>query len=335
MQAQNPRTAALRLIGAYRISRFIGILAELGLPDRIAEEQQSADSLAAASGVHAPSLRRLLRLLVAAEVLEEDVQGRFRLTPIGEELKSDRLGPLARYFGAPFHWEAWTRADHSIRTGACAFDFVHGMHDWDYFAKNPEAGALLDAAMSSNTSGLAKAVVSACDFSRFAVVADVGGGDGTLLAEILRGCPGVRGMLFDLPTVIERARPRMAERGLADRCELVAGSFLESVPRGANAYTMKAILHDWDDVSAAKVVANVRQAAEPGSVLLVVERVLPERVGPDDLEALLADVLMMVGTGGLERTEADYRRLFASGGYRLEQVVPTGTLVSVLEAVAI
>jgi O-methyltransferase len=335
MQIQDTRMDALRLIGAYRISRFMGILADLGLPDRIAAEQQSADSLATACGVHAPSLRRLLRLLVAAEVLEQDERGRFRLTPIGEELKADRLGPLARYFGAPFHWEAWARADHSIRTGDCAFDFVYGMHDWDYFAKNPDAGALFDAAMSANTSGLAKAVVNACDFSRFAVVADVDGGDGTLLAEILRACPRVRGILFDLPTVIERARPRMAERGVTDRCEPVAGSFLESVPRGADAYAMKAILHDWEDVIAAKIVANVRQAADAGSVLLVVERVLPERVGPGDLEALLADVLMMVGTGGLERTEAEYGRLFSSGGYQLERVVPTGTAVSVLEAVAV
>ncbi len=327
--------AAIRLISAYRVARLIGVIVELGIPDRIASGPQDAEALAAATGVHAPSLHRALRLLVAAEVLEEDDQGRFGLTAVGDELRSGRLGALARFYGATFHWEAWTRADHSIRTGERSFDFVHGMRNWDYLAKYPDAGAVFDAAMSANTLGVAKAVVSAYDFSRFRVVADVGGGDGTLLAEILEAFPSVQGVLFDLAPVVERARDRLAARGVLGRCQLIAGSFLETVPADADAYVMKSILHDWEDASATAIVSNVRRAAGAGSALVVVERVLPERPGPGDLDALLTDVNMMVSNGGLERTEAEYSRLFERGGYRLERVISTTTGLSVLEGVAV
>lgn len=335
MQVKDTRAAALRLITGYRITRLAGAIVELGIPDRLASEPQGAEDLATATGVHAPSLRRALRLLVAAEVLEEDERGRFSLTPLGQELRSDRLGPLARFYGSDFHWQVWAQADHSIRTGERSFDLVHGMRNWDYYAKNPKAGAIFDAAMSSNTGGLARAVVSAYDFCRFGLVADIGGGDGTLLAEILRACAGVRGVLFDMPSVIDRARVRMEERGLLDRCELVGGSFLESVPTGADAYVMKAILHDWEDGQARKIVGNISEAAGKGATLVVVERVLPERVGPADLDHLLTDVNMMVGNGGLERTEAEYGRLLAAGGFELKQIVATGTAVAVIEAVAV
>lgn len=335
MQVADARVAANRLISAYRQSQCVGAFADLGLAEHLSAGFFDAAALAAAARAHEPSLRRLLRALTAMQVVAVDGDGRYSLTPVGEHLRGDRLGPSARMFTSPTHWASWARLDHSVRTGERAFDLVHGMRNWHYYATHPEAGALFDAAMSANTGPIAKAVIAAYDFSPFGLVADIGGGEGTLLAEVLEAHAGTRGLLFDRPDVIARGRQLLAERGLSDRCETVGGSFFESVPRAADAYVVKSILHDWEDSDASIIVGRIREAAEPGAVLLVIDRVLPDTAGPEDLEALLMDLEMLVNTGGLERTESEFRALLAGSGFRLHRVVGTTTPNSVLEAVAV
>lgn len=322
------------LINAYRRSQCLRVAAELRIPDRLASGPRTAADLAAECGAHEPSLRRLLRTLVAMEVLTEDPPGSFVTTTLGDELRGDRLGPAARLFNSPLHWDAWVNLEHSVRTGDRAFDFVYGMRDWDYYATHPEDGALFDAVMSAHTNPVAASLADAYDFSQFPVVVDVGGGDGTLLTAILRRHANVRGVIFDRPDVVERARKRVADAGLDDRCEFVGGDFMQHVPDGAGAYLMKHIIHDWTDPEATRILERCRAACTAsGAHVLVVERVLPERIGPDDLEALTADLNMMVMPGGLERTEDEFRRLFEGAGLRLQRVVPTGTHVHILEAV--
>jgi predicted O-methyltransferase YrrM len=328
------RAAAMRLISAFRISQCVRVTAELQLPELLAGGPRSAADLAAKTGCHPPSLRRLLRALVALEVLREEAGG-YALTPLGEELGGDRAGPAATFFPAEVHWTAWLRLDHSIRTSERAFDFVHGMRDWDFYASRPEWGARFDGAMRASAAPVASALARAVDFSRYRTVVDVGGGVGTVLIAIAGAYPGVRGVLFDRPDVVERAAARLREAGLADRIEAVGGSFLERVPEGGDAYLLKSILHDWEDQSSRAILGRIREAAAAGADLLVVERVLPEHPGPEDLDSLLGDLNMLVNNGGQERTVEEFRALMEATGFRLEDVVETGTAWSVLRGVAI
>jgi hypothetical protein len=174
-------------------------------------------------------------------------------------------------------------------------------------------------------------VAGSCELSRHEVVVDVGGGDGTLLAEILARCPQARGVLVDVPHVVARARPVLAAAGVLDRCDLHGGDFRAAVPPG-DAYVLKSVLHDWPDEEAAEILRRCREAASSPARLFIVERVLPGRAGREDLEALLTDLNMMVMLGGQERTEGEYRRLLAGAGWRPGRVVPTGTEFSVIEA---
>jgi hypothetical protein len=267
-------------------------------------------------------------------VVAEDGFGRYSITPLGEELRHDRLGPMARFFNTEHHWQAWLHLDHSIRTGERAFDFVYGMRNWDYYATRPVEAAIFDAAMSSLTGPVSAAVAAAYDFSPFEVVADIGGGDGTLLMEILRRYPSSRGLLFDLPNVVERARKRLAASDLLDRCEVVGGSFLEAVPSGANVYLMKTIIHDWEEPAVNTVLERCRAAiGDSGAPLLLVERVLTEKIGPEALDDLLADLDMLANPGGQERTDAEYSALLKRAGFKLERIVPTPSPFKILESI--
>ena len=329
------RIAMNRLVTAYRQSQCVRVAVELQIPERLADGPVTLIELAMQTKTHEPSLRRLFRALAAMEVVVEQTGGRYTLTALGEQLRSDRLGPAAELFNSELYWKAWLNLEHSVKTGERAFDFTFGMRDWDYYATHPEDGARFDAAMSANTGPVTHAVVAAYDFSRFHTVADIGGGDGTLLAEVLRRHVSLRGMLFDRPDVIERAKTRLAAAGVADRVQLTSGSFLEQVPSGFDVYVMKSIIHDWDDANSRTILARCRAAASPGTHLLLIERVLPEKADPEHLEAFLMDLNMLVNTGGQERTEAEYRTLLHDAGFRLERVVMTNAGQSVLESVAI
>ena len=318
-----------RLIIAFRSSRAIGVAVELGIPKYLSRHPHTAAQLAHDTGAHEPSLRRLLHTLVALELLSEDDAGRFSLTGLGEDMREDRLGPLIRFLVHDLDWAAWGRLDHSIKTGKRAFDHVHGMRNWEYYASHPEEAKIFDAAMQALTKPVAGAIARSYDFSDIGTLADVGGGDGTMLLAILKENPDLHGILFDQPHVIERARPRFAE--FAGRVELVAGSFFESVPP-ADAYLMKSILHDWEDEDAIAIVKQCSKAG--GSRLLVVERWLSDRITSKDLGALLSDLNMLVNPGGRERTESEYRNLFQHGGFTLRRSIQLDPQFYIFEGTA-
>lgn len=320
---------------SYRRTQCIGAAVRLGLFERIRSRPRAAEELAEETSVDPPSLRRLLRALVAMELVIEDEEGRFRPTSTGMHFGSDELGPLAIYATSEPLWRAWSRLEDSIRTGQRAFDLEYGMRDWDYYTTHPQMGAIFDAAMRAVTSPAAASIIGAHDFSAYRIVADIGGGDGTLLSAVLTANPSVEGILFDRPDVVERAARGLTESGLGHRCRAVGGSFFDEVPSGADAYLMKWILHDWEDRDAQRILTVCRRAMAAGTDLIVVERVLPDRIGSDDLEAVLADLQMMVMTGGVERTESEFRALLAVSGFRLAEITATSAPVSVLRAVAI
>lgn len=325
-----------RLVVAFRMSRVLGVAVELGIPELLSRHPHTAAQLAADTTTHEPSLRRLLRAMVAMELVGEDAAGRYSLTALGEELRADRLGPFARLIDGELDWISWQHLGHSIKTGERAFDHVHGMRNWQYYATHPADGAIFDAAMRAMTEPVCGAVANAYDFSAASVVADIGGGDGTMLIAILKRHAHLRGVLLDRSDVIERARSRFELSGVASRVTLVGGNFFEEVPGGADVYLMKSIIHDWDDDSSVAIMKRIRAATgDTRASLLLVERLLSARIGPDDLDAVLSDLQMLVNAGGQERTANEYSELFQQAGYGMARALEAGFNFHILEALPV
>lgn len=330
MAAPSPPAELMRLVNGYQVSQAIHVVATLGIADLLKDGPRTSDDLAAAAGVHPRSLYRVLRALAAAGVFHEGSGRSFALTPMGDCLRSDAANPVgswAAFVGRPYYWQAWAHLLHSVRTGENAFTHVHATDVWHYRAEHPEESAVFDRAMSGIARGVAEALVASCDFADFACVVDVGGNQGALLAVILAHHPGLRGILFDQPHVVAGA-----ELGaVADRCEIVSGSFFEHVPEGGDAYILKAILHDWDDAAATAILQTCRQAMARTAKLLVVERLIgPPNESPSDK---FSDLNMLVSPGGQERTSDEMAALFAAADFRLIRALPTGTHLSVIEGV--
>jgi SAM-dependent methyltransferase len=230
---------------------------------------------------------------------------------------------------------AWGALQYSVETGKSAFEHVYGMGPFDYYAAHPEAerSQVHDCAMAGFTALVTDAIVRAYDFSRTRMVIDVGGGNGALLAAILRANPTVRGIVYDLPHVVAGVAEVAKAAGVDDRCAIVAGSFFESVPEGGDMYVLKRIIHDWDDDRARAILTACRRAMKPGARLLVVDEVLPQRAEtPDAAAAFLLDLEMLVGPGGRERTEDEFRTLLAASGLALARVVPAVRRLSIVES---
>jgi len=333
-----PPAELMQLATGYFAARAVHAAAALGLADLLDGHARSADELARATGTHAPSLYRLLRALAAAGVLAHTAEDRFALTAVGATLRTrapDSTRPGVLMFHEPMFWRSWEALAYSVRTGRPALDHVFGKPVFEYLAATPDAAAAYDGGMTGLNKVLIPTIVQAGDFTRFASIVDVAGGHGSLLAAILEAVPGARGILVDLAHVTDVARRNLADRGLAERAEVVTGNMFEAVPPGGDAYVLKWILHDWDDAACAAILGNVRAAIRPGGRLLIGERVLPERAAASvAMRAMfMADLLMMIHLTGRERTEREFRTLLEAAGFRLERIVPTGTQLSIIEAV--
>ena len=327
----------VQLATAFRASRAIYVATHLGVPDLLASGPKSSEELASATKTHPSSLRRLMRTLCAVGIFREDGPDRFDLAPMGSVLRSDVPGSMrARvlFLAGDTGWRVWGDLLFSVRTSEAAFDHVLGMQTFDYWASHPEEAAIHDAFMADTSAAVAAPVLAAYDFSTFRTVADVGGGTGLLLAEILAAHPKVHGILFDLPHVVAGAREVLESRKVLDRCRIESGSFFESVPAEAECYLLKYIIHDWDDVRATPILANCRKAMQPNSTLLIIDHVLPDR--PEQgrsIPGFFIDLEMLVRTpGGRERTEEQFRALLADVGFDMKRVIPTGSPLSIVEA---
>lgn len=327
------------MIAGYASAQIVHVAAQLGLADLLADGPRSLEDLAAATGTHAPSLARLVRALAALGIVAEANGGRIELTPLGVPLRSDAPGSVrdaVLFLVGEWFWRAWGGLLHSVRTGEPAFDRIYGMSNFEYWAHEPEAGAIHDAFFRAMTRTTNAPIVGAYDFSRFGIVVDVGGSTGALLAAILLAHPGVRGILFDLPHVVSGAGSVLAEAGVAARCEVVGGSFFESVPKGGDAYVLRYVIHDWDEERSVAILRRCREAMAPGAVLLLVEQVVPERLEavPEARRVTRLDLQMLVLTpGGRERTVEEFRSLLRAAGFELRAVKPTASPFRILEAV--
>ncbi len=322
-----PPAVSMALVYGFMPSMVLHVAAELGIADRLAEGAKSAETLARETRTDAPSLHRLLRALASLGVADEIEPGRFVLTSLGSHLRTGTPGSLrnlARLSGAERSWRCWGDLLHSVRTGESGMRRLYGMGGFDLLATEPEAAVIFNEAMGEATTQVARAVVAAYDFSRFCTFVDVGGGNGTLAAAILAGAPKLRGIVFDLPTGNAQAPQLLAAEGVAQRCEVVAGDFFRFVPDGADAYVLKSIIHDWDDEQSIAILKNCRKAMTPGGQLLLVERVMPERMeaSASHREMAMMDMNMLTLPGGRERTEAECRALLEAAGFALESILP-------------
>ena len=327
MTETSPSQQLDQMITGYWTSQAIYAVAKFGIADLLKDGPRRVDELAETSSTNAEALYRLLRALASIGVFSESSPKEFSLTPLAEPLRSDVEGSkraLALMSGDE-QYRAWGEIVYSIQTGNTAFDKVFGKPIFDYLSEKPEKARIFDAAMTGIHGRETGDVLDAYDFSGVEVLADIGGGNGSNITSILQQYPTMKGVLFDLPHVVERSRERVEAAGLSDRCQLVGGNFFESVPEGADAYLMRHIIHDWDDE---KSLTILRPA---NGKLLVVESVIPPDNQP--FTGKFLDLVMLLIPGGKERTEAEYRAIYEEAGFELARIVSTNTELSIVEGV--
>jgi hypothetical protein len=313
-------------------TKALAVAADLGVADALDQGARTPQELAGALNVDADALDRLLRYLVGRGIFARK-HGGYVNNAASKVLRTgdpQSLRPWARFYGSDWHVRIWNELGHSVRTGDSAAQAAFGRDFWDQLTEvDRAAGELFDDAMEAASRVQQELVATKYDWPAEGRVCDVGGGTGSLLAGILRATPGAEGVLFDLPEVVSRATPVLEKAGVADRVEVVAGSFFDGVPEGCDRYVLQAIVHDWDDESCVRFLTRCREALAPGGRVLVIEQTLPEHDGDHFVKAL--DLEMLVDTGkGRERTREQLEALFARAGLRIARVVPIA-LVSIYE----
>jgi orsellinic acid C2-O-methyltransferase len=311
---------AFQLVSGFRSTQMVLAVTQLKIPDMVAGGPQSADELAASTGVQADPLRRILRCLVTVGVFTETSDGRFAATPISECLRDQPGSMRGQALMLPIEsYVAYGDLIHSLRTGESAFEHVFGTTHWEQLALDPERSSIFNAAMQSGTERIQDAVVAACDFDGLRSFIDVGGGRGTLTAALLKANPQLRATVFDLPSGLAETEGLLKAHGVRDRCEMVSGNFFESIPSGHDVYLLKQIVHDWNDRKATEILATCRKAMGEGSRLMLVERNMPARAveSPEARAIFMADIQMLVMFGSRERTGAEYGALMQKAGLRL------------------
>jgi hypothetical protein len=335
--ACDPQAVAdlVSLINGGAMAQALSVAAELGIPDLLAGGPKDAEELARATETHGPSLRRLLRALSSVGGCHEEEDGSFALGPIGALIRSDgaSLRSWLLWFGR-YQWPMWGNLLGSVKTGESARKAAYGTDGFGHLERDSEAAAVFDSAMVQLSRLVVAQIVRAYDFTGVASIVDVGGGRGALLHAVLDAYPAMRGTVLDQPRAFAGGAHRR-DHGLGDRCTFVAGDFFVGVPHAADLYLLKNIIHDWDDVRGGRILRNCRAAMLPRGKLLLVERVMPERIEDEPRHRVLAwsDLTMLIGPGGRERTEAEFRTLLAEADLELRQVIPTPVEFSILEAV--
>lgn len=334
MTATNPVEVVMNMALGYLVSRSLHVATEMGIADLLKDGPKTLEELAAKTGAQPQSLQRLLRTLAAHEVFAEDEQGRLVNTPASSLLQQGMMrdGVLlcGEVTGDGSWWNAVGALRHSVMTGTSAFDRQHGMGFFDYVSQHPECSEWFDRGMANFAAAENPAIAGAYDYARFQHIIDVGGGQGGLLAEILKLHPTVRGTLFDLSQVI--SQPAYLHReSLPARWTTISGDFFQSVPVGGDAYILKRILHDWSDADCVRILRSCRAAMNEDARLLVVDAVVPAGNAPHPAKVM--DILMMVFAEGRERTEPEFRALFAQADLQLSKIITTPSTLSIIEAV--
>ncbi len=327
-----PPVQMVQMLAGFQVSQALYAAAVLGVADLMAAGPAPAAVLSEQAGAHPPSLLRLLRTLASAGVFTEPEPGVFALTPLGGTLTRSQPGSMRdlAIMWMETHYAPFGELLHAVRTGEPAADHLYGQPFFSWLAGRPEQAARFTGAMANLTSGIKNAAVPFLPLDRTQTIVDVGGADGTMLAAILSGRPGLRGILFDLPHVVADAPKALTDSGVADRVDCIGGDFFESVPAGADSYLLSFVIHDWPDDAARRILANIAAAGGSGTRLMMIEFVVP----PDDTPHMskMIDLTMLGMLAGRERPEEDWRELLTSAGFTGIGILPTGTPLSVIHA---
>ncbi len=325
------------MAAAYRASQLVFLAARLGLADLLADGPRTSQELAVATGTLPGPLHRVLRGMSGIGLIAETGEGRFALTELSEALRSDVPGSVrdnVLFTASEENTRAWGALEHTLRTGVSGFEHAFGMPRFTHLQVHPAWAGVFQSQMSLQMTQVARAVVEAYDFSGVTCVADIGGGRGTLLATLLAANPELRGVLLDLPEIVAEADQPLRRAGVRDRCRLIPGDFFHAIPSDADLYVLSWILHDWPDPDARRILDTCAAHVAPGTRVLLIERVLPERAdnSPATREALFGDVHMLAVLNGRERTRSEFEALLGESGFKLERVVGTASPRAILEA---
>ncbi len=334
--AIDPSQHLAQLCTGYQISSCMYAAAYLKIPDLLAFGPRHVDSLAAETQTNGEALYRVLRALVSVGAFAEPQPRTFALTATSELLRSDAPNSARGFVlwtANPFVVEVNSAILHSVKTGKPAVEHLYGKPAFECFNSMPEVAYAFNEGMTSISAGLAPAILDAYSFAGIGTLMEIAGGHGYFICQALKRYPNMKGILLDLPSVVEGAKCAVCEMRMDDRCEPIAGNFFEHIPAGADAYFMQHIIHDWDDEHCLKILGNVGQAlaGRKGGKLIVVDCVLPDNSQPHPGKFL--DLMMMVFPGGKERTEPEWRALFARARFSIRKIVPTKAPESVIEAV--
>jgi hypothetical protein len=339
-QAPIDRTV-LQLTRGFQVSAAIYAAVRLGVPDLIAEEPRATAELAAATETFGPALSRLLRTLAAFGLVGEIGPERFVLKEAAAALRADHpqsIRPMVLFLGSQNVWETWGMLVDCVKTGTSATSLLTGGADPNaYRDRHPEDAVLFHDAMTARVKPIAEALATAYDFSSVGSVVDIGGGHGQLLISLLLKYPSLRGIIFDLPAVVDGARKACALAGVAERCDTIGGSMFERVPPGADLYLMSSIIHDWPDAKVIEVLQKTCDAMTPQARLLVIDHLLPQpgETGADAQAQVLDDLTMLVRTGGRGRRESELRELFPRAGLKVTRVARLPFARSIVEGMRI
>ncbi len=325
-----PAERLFEMITGFALSQSLCVAARLGIADLLQDGPKGSGELAKSAGVDESALARLLRFLADHGVFECDGD-RFKLTPLAECLQTGAPGSMrtrAIFWGEEWVWRPWGDLLYSVQSGRPAFDRIYGTNAFDFFARNPEAAEIFQQTMIAQAAWEAAAVVSAYDFAALQTIVEIGCGDGSLLAAILEANPRARGIFFDRPYAVDKARALVGAR-FTGRGKFAAGDFFESVPAGGDVYILKHVIHDWDDAGATAILKKCRRHLGRDGRLLVIESILRSGNEPDP--GRFIDMQMLVRQTGRERNEREYRDLLAAAGFGLTRIVPTRSQVSMIE----
>ncbi|HEX3784796.1 MAG TPA: methyltransferase [Pseudonocardiaceae bacterium] len=322
-----------QLLSGFQQAQALYACAKLDIATALVDGPLPLVELAAATGTEQTALNRLLRFLCGIDVVRQRDDGMFVVTPFGATLAAGTPGSVRdlAIFWMETHYEAFGDLITTVRTGVTAFDVHFGQPLGDWLADKPEHVAGLVGAMNGVARWIKSDLLDGYVLPPGAVVADIGGADGTLVASLLADDPTRRGIVFDLPHVVTAAHNLLAERDLVDRVEVVGGDFFRSVP-AADVYVLSTVLHDWDDERCARILGSIAAAARPGAHLVVLEAVVPD--GNEPHPARFNDLTMLGMASGRERTRDEYAELFAAAGFTISQCIsgPKHNPFSILEA---
>jgi O-methyltransferase domain/Dimerisation domain len=328
MSSSAPALKLLDLIQSHRVTAVIYVAARLGIADLLSDRPKSLDELAKETGADRAALARLLAALVTTGICTRAEGERYALGETGTALIGDAHPSFKAWaiLEGELLSKTWSGMLETIMTGKTAAQLQGFDNSFDLMARAPETVRVFNAAMAELTALVTADVLAAYDFSRISHLLDVGGGSGELIGAVIKRYGHIRGTVFDLPRCEEAATAHLAKLGVSDRAGFIAGDFFKSVPASTDSIILKSIIHDWNDELSCTILQNCRRAMPEAGTLLLVERLMPAMPGPDNEHKshALSDLNMLRGPGGMERTEAQYRDLLDSTGFRMTSVVPAG-----------